>query len=272
MSFDYDARRIQRVLQDFYRITKVKSVIIDSNFRLVAMAPSNECPFCAAMAEVPAAKALCDKCTQSNLLLCQKNQKALLYTCHAGLVEAVAPIFMDDMIVGYSMVGQVLQADASLEAIITYAKPFLGNQAEESLLQLDRKEEEELSAILRMMEGCVCYLLMNKLVKEEQDNPVLKIKEYLESSPQADLSTQALCRRFGISRNRLYRLSRTYFGMPIASYVRYKRLRHAQELIRRGSPLPLAAEQAGFSDYGYFGKLFKRYLGTTPLKAKKQKT
>jgi AraC-like DNA-binding protein len=56
--------------------------------------------------------------------------------------------------------------------------------------------------------------------------------------------------------------------MPIASYVRFKRLKQAEQLIKDGSSVTLAAERTGFTDYGYFGKLFKRYIGKTPLKSK----
>ena len=58
--------------------------------------------------------------------------------------------------------------------------------------------------------------------------------------------------------------------MPIAAYVRQKRLAYAQQLIQNGMGVSVASEKAGFYDYGYFGKVFKKHLGCTPSEYRKR--
>lgn len=268
MQFEFDVEKITKVLQNFHTVTKIKTVLCASDLSVIAAFPPEECAFCTAMAKNKSSKVLCDSCTKNALLKCQKEGKLLIYTCHAGLIEAVAPIFMDDIIVGYIMLGQVLKVDSSKDRIARYAAPYIGDAARAYLDQLAAKSAEEIFASTAMMQSCVCYLLMNKLIKEEQGNLLLELKEYIETNPTADLSADALQKKFAISRNQLYKLSNTYFGMPIAKYVRIKRLTYAQKLIQNGCSVTLAAEKAGFNDYSYFGKLFKQHMGKTPLKAR----
>ena len=270
MQFDFNVEKITEVLQNFYTVTKIKTLLCASDLSVIAAFPLEECAFCTALAENKASKALCDSCTKNALLRCQKEGKLLIYTCHAGLIEAVAPIFMEDIIVGYMMLGQVLKASSDKEQIARYAAPYIGNKAENDLNLLVAKSEEEIHAATAMMQSCVCYLLMNRLIKEEQGNLSLQLKEHIEHNMTADLSADALCKKFALSRNQLYKISNTYFGMPIAKYVRIKRLSYAQNLIQNGCSVTAAAEKAGFSDYSYFGRLFKQYLGKTPLQTKRR--
>lgn len=268
MQFEFDVEKITEVLRNFYTVTKIKTLLCASDLSVIAAFPLEECAFCTALAENISSKALCDSCTKNALLRCQKEGKLLIYTCHAGLIEAVAPIFMDDIIVGYMMLGQVLKSGSSKEQIAQYAAPYIGDRAGQYLNELVVKTNEEIHAATAMMQSCVCYFLMNRLIKEEQGNLSLQIKAYIENNMTADLSADALCKRFALSRNQLYKIANTYFGMPIAKYVRIKRLTYAQQLIQSGCSVTSAAEKAGFSDYSYFGRLFKQYLGQTPLKAK----
>lgn len=268
MNFEFDVDKINDVLQNFYTITKIKTLLYSSDLSVITAFPFSECAFCATLAENKASRALCDHCTKNALLKCQKERKLLIYTCHAGLIEAVAPIFIDDIIVGYMMLGQVLKVDSNKEGIARYATPYIGSAAGDYLNQLVAKSEAEIHAATAMMQSCVCYFLMNRLIKEEQGNLSLQIKEYIENNMTADLSADSLGKKFALSRNQLYKIANTYFGMPIAKYVRIKRLTYAQNLIQSGCSVTSAAEKAGFNDYSYFGKLFKRYIGKTPLKAK----
>lgn len=270
MMFEYNIEKIKGVLNDFYHITKIKTVILDSDFCQIASVPANDCSFCTALNENPKARNLCQKCTRDSLLLCQKKRELIIYNCHAGLIEVVAPIFMDDIIVGYIMLGQILNSNSSRETVIQYSQGYIGKDAGKHLSSLVAKSDEDVSAAVRMMQSCVCYLLINKLIKEGCGNMLLELRRYIEDNPMEDLSSDALCKKFDIGRTFLYKVSNTYFGMPIATYVRIKRLKYAQQLIKEGCSVTCAAERAGFNDYGYFGKIFKRYIGVPPLKAKER--
>ena len=146
----------------------------------------------------------------------------------------------------------------------------IGSKAEEYFKTLVRKSESEIKSAVKIMESCVSYLLMSKVIREENGNTAFLITNYINENMTGDLSVGALCREFQFSRNMLYHIADTYFGMPIAQYVRLKRVKKAQQLLKDGIPVTRVAELTGFFDYVYFGKVFKKYTGKTPTDVKKE--
>jgi len=268
MNFEFDVSKIEEVLNDFYAVTGIKTVIFGSDYSVITAVPFKESAFCNAMNVATVSSERCHECTMNAVKNCKEK---MIYHCHAGLVEAVAPIRMHDITIGYIMLGQVLKEGSDKEKIISYAKDFIGDDAY-LLNEIKVKGSEEIHAAVRLMESCVCYLLMNKFIHEENGNIIFEICKYIEENPDGDLQASALCDRFKINRNYLYKLSNTYLGMPIAEYIRLKRLRYAENLIKEGYSVTRAAEYAGFYDYGYFGKIFKKHLGKTPTEIKKSQT
>ena len=106
---------------------------------------------------------------------------------------------------------------------------------------------------------------MSEIIKEDSGNIAFNINNYINSNLTADLSVEALCERFSLSRNMLYKISRSYFNMSIAKYVKSRRIIKAQELISEGVSVTHAAELTGFCEYGYFSRVFKEETGLTPV-------
>ena len=265
----YNKVKLVSLLNDFYCVTKIKTVLYDSNFSVIAAVPFSESSFCTAMSENIEARQMCAQCNTAAFYRCRQKMGTEIYHCHAGLVEAISPIRIGDIIVGYIMFGQILEKEDDVKSIIEYASRYIGSKAADFIVDFIPRTKEEIRSSSKIMEALVCYMLMNKLIGEKQGSLIFEISKYIEQNPTADLSVGTLCSLFGISRNNLYSLSETYFGMPIAEYVRLKRLRIAELLLKKGEKVSSAAEKTGFYDYGYFGKIFKRYIGKTPMQVRK---
>jgi len=267
MFFHYDKEKLLDLMQEFYTLTKLKIVVYDNQFKIIAAVPQNDCAFCAALREN---KKLVLKCNESDRIgsqACRTENKMNIYKCHAGLLEAVAPIRIEDVIVGYVMLGQVLEegcSEAEKEKIISYTSQFEIDDVFGKFKQLTVKSYPEVQAAAKIMESCVCYLLMHRVITEEDGNSAFSISRYISENLAGDLTVDTLCSRFQLSRNMLYKISETFFGMPIAQYVRKKRIEGAAEQIKNGVSVTKAAEITGFCDYTYFGKVFKSIMGITP--------
>lgn len=116
------------------------------------------------------------------------------------------------------------------------------------------------------MEACACYLWANRLVKVNEECLSALISIYINKNLTADLSVDALCSYFHLSRNKLYKISRDSYGMGIASYIRKIRVQNAATLLKAGSSVANAAINSGFDDYNYFSEIFKKETGILPSK------
>ena len=92
-----------------------------------------------------------------------------------------------------------------------------------------------------------------------------KMLDYIHQHFQSDISVQELAALCHINYNYAGQLFRNETGETISSYIVRVRMEKASELLRK-TTLPIAdvAAQAGYQDYFYFAKIFKKYWEITP--------
>ena len=98
-----------------------------------------------------------------------------------------------------------------------------------------------------------------------------QVLSYLqERSFQDELNIEELAKKTFYSPQYFCKLFRTKTGIPLASFIRNKRLEYAKKLLE-STELSIAAvmEKTGFHDTKSFYTAFKRMYGTTPAKMKK---
>ncbi|MBP3633193.1 MAG: helix-turn-helix transcriptional regulator [Oscillospiraceae bacterium] len=126
----------------------------------------------------------------------------------------------------------------------------------------------------RQEPGCMQTQLRDLLpIGAELDAKPLrqKITAYISDNLSADLSVQALCRRFAVSKSELYRLLRSRAPQGIANYVRTLRFQRACDLLRHTrKPLWEIAAEVGYDNPDYFLRAFKRYVGISAGKYRKE--
>ena len=66
--------------------------VICGNFEKIAEYPGNHCGYCKIVRKDPNARALCKISDIKGCEECRKLKKLHIYECHAGLMEAVAPL------------------------------------------------------------------------------------------------------------------------------------------------------------------------------------
>lgn len=97
-----------------------------------------------------------------------------------------------------------------------------------------------------------------------------EVRSYLERHYREGLSLEALARRFFVSREHLCRSFKAATGEGIVDFTTRLRMEEARMLIEeRGSAIKDVAEAVGYSDLGYFYRVFKRVHGKTPGEVRK---
>ncbi len=87
---------------------------------------------------------------------------------------------------------------------------------------------------------------------------------YINQNITADLSVAELSKGFYISYSQFYRLFKRLTGMTLSSYITYKRVIMARDLIQHGVKAKDAATQCGFRDYTTFYKCNYKYFKVAP--------
>ncbi len=97
-----------------------------------------------------------------------------------------------------------------------------------------------------------------------------KIRSYIDENLDNKLELDFLAKEFYISKYHLSREFKKFFGITIGEYILKQRISKAKSLLRF-SELSVndIAFRCGFSDVGYFTKVFKKEEKTTPLKYRK---
>lgn len=95
-----------------------------------------------------------------------------------------------------------------------------------------------------------------------------KIKTHIELHlDDSDYSVENLANDMNLSRQQLYRKTKSLTGKSVASYVRLIRLHHGKQLLQTTDlNVSEVAYQVGFSDPSYFSKSYSEEFGYAPMK------
>jgi len=215
-------------------------------------------------------KKLCRRDEKNACSLSSKKNSLSIYKCHAGLIEAVAPITMNGLTIGYIMFGQVVEKKEDIPAIIDYAQQYVEDKTElnHTVEKFHIKEYSQIKAAASIMQACTSYLWISELIKIDGENNVYLLTDYINRNIADDLSVDKLCSVLKVSRVGLYAISEKYLGMSIAKYIRKKRVACAKEFLQQGNSVANAAKMVGIFDSNYFSKYFKKETGMTPSEYK----
>ena len=91
----------------------------------------------------------------------------------------------------------------------------------------------------------------------------LQIGEYIKHNPGEDLSVEAICKKFAVSKSKLYTVTKDYIPEGIAKYARKCRIETATDEIKKNPRKPLwkIGSELGFCNYEYFLRVFRQETG-----------
>ena len=100
-------------------------------------------------------------------------------------------------------------------------------------------------------------------------NPLVKeILTYISINPEGIESVGDVAKHFYISPPYLSALFKKHVGINVSKYIQIKKVALAKKMLDNGESVTETCYKCGFSDCSYFIKIFKQYVGITPLKYK----
>ena len=270
MKLNYNEKELHQLLQDFHDLTRLTLTLYDPEGEWIFSYPTKENCFCNCIKTSPEGAALCDASDRASFEAAKTSGECVIYKCHAGLIEATAPLVSDGFTIGYLLMGQVANAASpeQLQSLIEHAlhKYHLNEAENDSWKQYAAAtpciSDTQIHAAASIMEACISSILYKKLISIEKQQFEQNINTYILNHLTEDLSVDRLCEHLHLSRRKLYEYSEEFLHCSIAKYIKKMRLQHAQTLLSETTlPISTISEQCGFSDYNYFCRIFKQENG-----------
>lgn len=184
---------------------------------------------------------------------------------------------------GLALLEKMQEKDLKTEVVFVsgyaefeYARRALQMDAFDYLLK--PVEQEALDDILRrLMEKLGGHEGENGCVPEaaqlyEPVNPTLvkqMVNEIRERYTE-NITLASLAEKYGFSTGYISSLLKEELGLSFSEYITAKRIQKAKELLADSRlSIDMVAEQAGYHDYFYFTKVFKKTVGISPSKYRK---
>ena len=133
---------------------------------------------------------------------------------------------------------------------------------------LDEYERQQvfMQETLSAMMSRLLFAAARQRVQSESSALIDQILGYIHSHYAENLTNIRLGEVFGFHPNSLNRLIVRQTGQSLHQYLLMYRLRQAMPLIESGTePIAAIAARVGFSDPGYFSKLFRSKIGCSPV-------
>ena len=133
----------------------------------------------------------------------------------------------------------------------------------------DEREILELNA--KMIHEYCEYV--HKYSLKQYTPTIQKIIHYINLNISNDLSLGEIASVVNMNASYVSDLFKKETGSTISYYIHYQRMRHAAHFLRNTqSSISSIAQSVGIYDVNYFSRLFKRYMGQSPSKYRKQIT
>ena len=132
-------------------------------------------------------------------------------------------------------------------------------------------EQEKLNEVLnRILQEGILGDEPQKEENTEESNSLQQVIREIKENYTTDITLTDLAEKYQVSVSHLSGLVKSELGLPFSEYLASKRIQKAKELLTDETlSIDAIAEKVGYNDYFYFTKVFKKTVGISPSKYRK---
>ena len=271
MTVDYDIKKIDKALLDFYNAVGIRIELLKDDFSPVSSNQHELCDYCLAVQSCSRGKEICIWSDTILLEKCKATKKTQVHICHAGLVDIATPVLYDDIIIGYIIFGQI-KTDTDFSDLKDYVEGLgLDTKKMEdcytSLLEFKPNKIESITNIASML---VKNILLENMLKPALNDSVRAAVDFIDKNLERELSIKEISTSINVSKSVLYKQFHDKFNCTVSEYIKRRRIEKSIKLLKKdGLSIEEISQSVGFSSASYFSKIFKAYIGKSPLQYKK---
>lgn len=217
----------------------------------------------------------CVACNQGAERTAQLSRSKSIYQCHAGLIDLVYPLYVNDIFIGCLTSGQILSTPPTEQTFeTTYEKiSHLGltkDKLKKYYFQTVVMNQQQIDALMDFLELLGEFIVdnINRLIFFERVNhsdKIAMIKRYVEKNYMKQLSIQDAANHIALSASRFSHVFKDEIGISFVDYLNQYRIEQASELLANTKlNISEIAFNTGFNNVIHFGRIFKKFKHTVP--------
>lgn len=143
-----------------------------------------------------------------------------IYQCHAGLTEAITPLYFGNIVIGYLLFGHIISYESGEEAwkeIYGHCKRYDIDKDKLYQCCLEQRtiEEDYIDSSASILQAVASYLCLERMVILKRKGLAVQVDEYISRHYLEDLDVETLCQHFNIGKTTLYKLAKENYGIGI---------------------------------------------------------
>lgn len=187
----------------------------------------------------------CEICDKAHLDEAKQKQSAIIYRCHAGLLEGIVPLYnRQNHYLGSIVFGQI--DDRKVIPEVKYGT------------------EDDLHKISRLLQLVSTQIIQQNMIQLLRPQWVTAAEQYIIENWNQKIRMDELSKVIRVSYSQIAHGFSREFGLPLRAYLKQIRLEKAKELLEKGKSVKECADQCGFYDGFHFSKAFKKQYGFPP--------
>lgn len=226
------------------------------------------CLHCTMLRETLKLESRCRSLDRQMMQASLEKRGMVTYTCHAGMREAAAPIFISDQLAGYVMLGQ-FRSEAAPEK-----SPYADRWEEKTgngELQLEYQKttvfpEHKIETLLSMFQHLLEFIIESQLIQHKDYDLLQPVIERMHQHPEQAFSLEEASAMIGRSSSTVTRMFRKVTGCSFKQYHTDYRMKLASTMLKTmpNRPVTEVARELGYEDPLYFSRVFRQHFGRSP--------
>lgn len=262
------------VLKELHQISGFRISVHDTEFQEIAAYPQELGCFCGLVQQNEEARGICVNNDMSTFNTVRQSQKVYIYQCHFGLFEAVAPLYSMGQLMGYLMMGQLLDTfTASRDYVYQAALPYVEEKdaLRRAVDRISVSTKEKMMSCITIMDICAKYITLSNRVITLKKDLAEEIKRYIYQNYRRKITIELLCKHFFCSRSTLMNAFKKNNCGTLNQYCNTVKMEKAAEILTCSQKgIREVAGECGFEDQNYFSKLFYKFYRMTPTEYRKR--
>ena len=216
MNILFDQEQLERLLANLYVFTGIAANILDPQGRDIDLFEGHP-PFCKAMNALPEGHRRCVECDAWKVRSYHLNKGFQFYRCHAGICEAVMPLYDKSHPLAYLIFGCFLD-DSPLEEQWERTRsrmdwwPGGAEELREAFFQFRQYSHEEIQAYTETLEALSAYIQLKGMILTTEQTDAQKLALYLDEHYMEKLSLASISKHLHIGRTKLCALAKELSG------------------------------------------------------------